>query len=274
MIARLAMMLGFVIALPQSADDIVVATAGPVRVTSGDVRQVMVARRATGDPQQMLSTMTVDGRAELARGLVETALIAGEARRLALERDPEVQRAIRWTVDRLLAEEITRRELARVDTSETALRAFYQAHEGDFRTRARVKARHIIVKTREEAEKARADIAAGVAFEAIAAERNVDASRGQGGDLGWVPRGVMVKPFEDALFALKAGEVSPVIQTSFGFHVVRAEEVDPGRLQPFELVKEDVKRRLLDAHLETFKARVIGKTTVTIDRGALGALGK
>ena len=272
MMVRLALTLALVTALPQSTNDAVVATAGSIRVTGGDVRQVMLSRRLTGDPQQILSTMTVDGRASIARGLVETALFAQEARRLALEQDPEVQRAIRWTVDRLLAEEITRRELAGLDTSDAALRTFYRAHANDFRTRARVKARHIVVKSREEAEAARAEIAAGASFETLASGRNIDPSRDRGGDLGWVPRGVMVKAFEEALFALKAGEISPVIQTSFGFHVVRAEEVDPGQVQTFEVVKEDVKRLLLDTHLGTVKARLIGKTAVTINHAALEAL--
>jgi peptidyl-prolyl cis-trans isomerase C len=274
MIARLTLTLALVAAVPQPANDAVVATAGSIRITAGDVRQIILARRLTGDPQQLLSTMTVDGRANIAQGLAETALFAQEARRLALDQDPEVQRAIRWTVDRLLTEELTRRELAGVDTGEAALRAFHRAHENDFRTRARVKARHILVKSREEAEAARAEVAAGASFEAVASARNTDPTRERGGDLGWVPRGVMVKAFEEALFTLKAGQMSPVIQTSFGFHVIRAEEVDPGQVQPFEVVRDDVKRRVLDARLETVKARLIGPTAVTINRDALGALGK
>jgi peptidyl-prolyl cis-trans isomerase C len=260
--------------LRQPAADPIVASAGTVQITAADVRQVMVARRLSGDPQQMLSTLTVDGRESIARSLLETSLLALEARRLAIDKDPEVQRALRWTIDKLLAEELARRDLATVDTSDAALQAYYTAHDSQFRTRARVKARHIVVKTRDEAEAARAEVVAGSPFEQVASRLNIDPSRDKGGDLGWVPKGIMVKPFEDGLFALRAGELSAVIQTSFGFHVVRAEEVDPGQLQPFDTVKDDVKQRVLSDRLEALKARIAGTAAVTVDRDALAKVGK
>lgn len=258
----------------QAPTDPVVASAGSIRISAGDVRQVMVARRLSGDPQQVLSTVTVDGRERIARDLAETALLAQEARRRAIDQDPEVQRAIRWTVERLLAGELSRRELAGADTSEATLQAYYREHEIEFRTRPRVNARHIVVKTREEAEAARAEIVGGTPFEQVATKRNIDPSRDRGGDLGWVPRGIMVKAFEEALFNLKTGELSAVIQTSFGFHVARAEEIDPGQLQAFEVVKEDVKQRLLDGRLNKLRGRIAGGAPVTVDRDALASLGK
>lgn len=93
-----------------------------------------------------------------------------------------------------------------------------------------VHARHILVATREEAEQALARLEAGEDFGILAAEISTDESnRESGGDLGWFARGVMVAPFEEAAFALQPGEVSGVVETTFGFHIIRVDERDANR---------------------------------------------
>ena len=82
-------------------------------------------------------------------------------------------------------------------------------------------------------------------FEAIAKTDSQDTgSARQGGDLGFFVQKDMVKPFADAAFALKKGEISPVIQSEFGFHVIQLIEVKPGQTQPFELVRPEIEKQL------------------------------
>lgn len=85
-----------------------------------------------------------------------------------------------------------------------------------------VKASHILVKTEDEAKKLLDEIKSGKSFAELASEHSLCPSGQNGGDLGYFGRGMMVKPFEDAAFALEnIGEVSEPVQTQFGWHLIQ-----------------------------------------------------
>ena len=83
-----------------------------------------------------------------------------------------------------------------------------------------VRASHILVESRSEAEKLIAQLKGGAKFADLAKKCSKCPSGANGGDLGYFKRGQMVKPFEDAAFALNKGEVSGPVQTQFGYHVI------------------------------------------------------
>ncbi len=84
-----------------------------------------------------------------------------------------------------------------------------------------VKASHILVKTLQEAKVVRANLESGTAFELLAANMSSCPSKRNGGDLGFFTRGKMVKPFEDAAFALNVNQISNPVQTQFGYHIIK-----------------------------------------------------
>ena len=90
-----------------------------------------------------------------------------------------------------------------------------------------VRASHVLVKTEDEAKKLREDINAGkISFEDAARQISLCPSGHEGGDLGFFKRGVMVKPFEDAAFAMKEiGEVSEPVETQFGWHLIKLTDI-------------------------------------------------
>lgn len=84
-----------------------------------------------------------------------------------------------------------------------------------------IRASHILVKTREKAEEILEELKMGADFAKLAREHSECPSKKRGGDLGRFTRGKMVKSFERAAFALKTGQISDVVQTQFGYHIIR-----------------------------------------------------
>ncbi|MBI5302461.1 MAG: peptidylprolyl isomerase [Chloroflexi bacterium] len=101
-----------------------------------------------------------------------------------------------------------------------------------------VRVRHILVKTAQEATALREQIRQGKDFGEIAKVSSLDeATKANGGDLGWLPKGVMDPQFEAVAFQLRAGEVSSVVQTQFGFHIIKVEEKADSRALPPEVLQ-------------------------------------
>ena len=156
----------------------------------------------------------------------------------------------------------------------------YASQMDRWRVPERARVRHILVKadqnaSAEDKKKARAkaddllkQIKGGADFAELAKKNSDDpGSAVKGGDLDWVQRGQTVKPFEDAAFSMKLKDLSPVVETIFGYHIIQTTEKDPGRLKPLEEVRAELlsemrKRQLFDrmpaladqAHAELAKA--------------------
>ncbi len=88
-----------------------------------------------------------------------------------------------------------------------------------------VRASHILVETKEEAEKIREEILGGKKFEDVAAMVSMCPSGANGGDLGYFGKGMMVKPFEDACFSMKIGDLSEPVETQFGWHLIELTDI-------------------------------------------------
>jgi peptidyl-prolyl cis-trans isomerase D len=140
------------------------------------------------------------------------------------------------------------------------LRRAYEQNKDNFRTPERVKVRHVLLmttgKSADEVNKIKAkaeDLRKQINdknFADLAKANSEDpGSKDKGGDLGWIVRGQTVKNFENASFTMKPGEISPVITTEYGFHIIQVQEKEQARLKPFEEVRDqlatDVKRAQL-----------------------------
>jgi peptidyl-prolyl cis-trans isomerase D len=139
-----------------------------------------------------------------------------------------------------------------ISIPDSQVQTFYSSHLDQYRTPERVHARHILLsitnKPKDEVPKIQAkaedllkQIKGGADFADLAKKFSEDPGSAQkGGDLGWVSRGQMVKNFEDAVFSLKDNQISSVITTEYGFHIIQVLERQPPRLQPLEDVKNQI----------------------------------
>lgn len=155
-------------------------------------------------------------------------------------------------VAKLLEDEVTRQ----VAVAPAEISAFYERNPERFKQPEAVRASHILVivpsgtdakgraALRARAEEAHKAARAGQDFAKLAARYSQDASAQQGGDLGFFPRGRMVPAFEQAAFALQPGEVSDLVETEFGFHVIKVTERREARTVPFAEATGQIERFL------------------------------
>ena len=125
--------------------------------------------------------------------------------------------------------------------SEEEIKKAYDARASAFKVEEQRRASHILVKTKEEADKIVAELKKNPgAFAELAKKQSQDSgSAEKGGDLGWFARGAMVKPFEDAVFSMKQGEIR-VAKSEFGFHVVKLTGIQPGSTRPLAEVRKEL----------------------------------
>jgi parvulin-like peptidyl-prolyl isomerase len=148
-------------------------------------------------------------------GRVMVAMRKGIA--AGLERERKTQLVVMLQQARLLAGEYSKELAPRFKATDAEVAAYVGAHPELDSKASRAKAEGLLARVR-----------AGEDFVKLADEFTEDPSgKGRGGDLGWFGRGMMVKPFEDAAFSLKPGEVSGVVESQFGFHIIKLEERRP-----------------------------------------------
>lgn len=145
-----------------------------------------------------------------------------------------------------------------ISVSEADLKTYYEQNTARFGTKEERRASHILItapasapaadraKAKAKAEQLLAEVKKAPATFADVARKNSQdpGSAEKGGDLDFVTRGAMVKPFEDAMFALKKGDISDVIETEFGYHIIRLADIKPAVVPPFEQVRATIENEV------------------------------
>ncbi|MGQ9797572.1 SurA N-terminal domain-containing protein [Desulfosoma sp.] len=143
-------------------------------------------------------------------------------------------------------------EMANITVTEDEIRTYYEDHRDTFHQEKQVKARHILFRVKAEASESevkKVETAArqvlekarrGEDFAALAKAHSQDGSAQAGGDLGWFTKEQMVPTFADAAFAMKPGEVSDLVRTPYGFHIIKVEDVRPEETVPLEKARAQI----------------------------------
>lgn len=213
-----------------------------VQVAPGEVRDEYVKRNTRArieyvlfDPAQYLAAVPV----------TPAALEEFFKKDPSKYKVPE-QRRVRYaliTPDRVTAE---------LKLDEAAVKKYYGEHLSEYQVPERVHASHILFKTEgktpdevtateKKAREVLAQIKSGADFAELAKSNSEDSTAANGGDLGWIIRQQTVKEFEDAAFTLKPGQVSDLVKTTYGFHIIKVAEKQTAHLQTFDEVRDQIR---------------------------------
>jgi peptidyl-prolyl cis-trans isomerase C len=129
--------------------------------------------------------------------------------------------------------------------SDEAVKQSYEQQAAEIAAEEEVRARHILVKTKEEAEAIIKEIEGGAEFEKLAGEKSIGPSKANGGDLGYLSKDDVVEPFGTAVMALETGKISEPVQTEFGWHVIRVDDKRKKSAPPFEAMEGEIRQGLL-----------------------------
>ncbi|SEM64926.1 peptidyl-prolyl cis-trans isomerase C [Gemmobacter aquatilis] len=256
-------------ALPALAGDLtpetVVATVNGKPVTLGE----MIVMRASL-PQQYLS---------LPDDVLFKGILDQMVQQSALEQsvEPTLSKKDRIQIEndrRSALAAIALQDVVQKAVTDTALQAAYDAKYKDFKPGTEYHAAHILVDSEEKAKEIKAQIEGGVLFADAAKTHGTDGTAASGGDLGWFGAGMMVKPFEDAVAAMKPGELVGPVQTEFGWHLIQLIETRPASAPALDDVREDLaaelEQKAVQAHVEAVtKAAKVEKPGEGIDPAVL-----
>jgi len=255
------------------ANAAVLATVNGDDITSDEVNRVLME-----GTQGRFDSLPADKQNELRQriieGMVAQQLVFSDAQKTGILESKEYKSEYQKLAERMkmqLAAKVWEQQqfdAIKVDAKE--VKAYYDANPDEFVDKEKVHARHILVKTSDEADaviksmKALSGDKLKAEFIAQAKSKSTGPSAAKGGDLGYFPRGQMVPSFNDAVFAMKEGTISSdPVQSQFGYHVIYLEDKMVAKKMSFEEVKNFIEQRLkmdkfkvyMDKKMSTLKAK-------------------
>jgi|GEM_PF-508662 len=195
-------------------------------------------------PTEETGALTADERKTYFDRWVATQLLYEEASRNGMGLSEEIDRKIEQYRKDLVADHLVEQVLkTRAVVSRDEVMAYYRAHQDEFTLEFRVS--HILTNTLEDAEEA-LEMVRTRPFSWVARKMSVDRHTGAGGDLGYLSKGNMLPEFESVVFKMRVGEVSDVIESEFGYHIIKLIDVRTMSNEPsFETVAPEISRQLL-----------------------------
>jgi len=190
--------------------------------------------------------VTADEKNQVLDQMINMQLIATQADKEGLEKDPDVATRIALLRTQILADAAAQKYVKSNEPSDTDLHAAYDAATD----KTEYHASHILVPTKEKAEQLIKKIKGGAKFEDVAKAESTDNSKANGGDLGWFTTARMVKPFGDAVKLLKKGEfTAEPVQTQYGWHIIKLEDT---RDAPFDQMKPQLSNAIMQKKFQDY----------------------
>ena len=239
--------------------------ADPIVISSGNVtiRQSEFESALKTLPAEYQQYAFGPGRKQFAEDFLRMKILAAEGMKAGLDKDPSVQQQLDLMKENLVANAQLQKIEKSITVSDEDAKKQYEANKKDYET---ITARHILIafkgspaaqkgkkeltdaEAKAKAEELRKKIIDGADFADIAKKESDDVGSGsRGGELGAFSRGQMVPEFEDAAFKAKVGEVTPVVRTQYGYHIIKVEKHD---YTPFDQVKDQLEKKEHDKRVK------------------------
>jgi peptidyl-prolyl cis-trans isomerase C len=236
--------LGLLAAPAWSAPETVIAKVNGQDITEGELK---FAESEFGS--ELAGVPAENRRRVLLDYLIETRLVADAAEKAKLGDTKDFEARMKYHRMRALRDAYIETQIQDAVKDKEA-RAVYDEKVKNLAPQEEVRAKHILVKTEDEAKKVAEELRAGKDFNEVA-KKYSQGREGESGDLGYFARGQMVKPFEDAAFALEKGKISDPVQTEYGWHVLKIEDKRNRQPPSFDEVKDQITSSLINAKLQT-----------------------
>ena len=181
--------------------------------------------------------------------MINTRVLLKGAEKTAIQEEPEVKKALKMAKEQILSQAYLSKQVEAEMTPEN-LQALYMEEMQNYERPEEMRARHILVETRKEAEDIIVQLKAGADFKKLADKKSLDVDN-KGGDLGgYFTQNMMIPEVGKAVFALKKGELSGPIKTPFGWHVVLVEDKRLAEPPAFEDVQEQLKQIYAERNIQ------------------------
>jgi len=250
-----------------------IATYGSKRFTTDDFAREIERL----PPRSRTQLTTPDRKRQFVDNYILNDLLADEGTKRGYDKDPDITRQVDDLRRRLVVQHVMKDLQEPPEVTDAEVQAYYDQNRRLF-SGAQIRASHILVKDEDLAKRLREELRADPSkFEELAKANSVDtATAARGGDLGFFGQGRMVAPFEQAAFALdKPGDISEVVKTAFGYHIIKLTERKEGADRPFDEVKERIRINLLNQRRQDQTQQRLDelrtKANVKIDDAALAA---
>jgi len=242
------------------AEDAIIAVVNGDNITKSQLEIAAIQSKVEIDK------ITDEQKKALTDALVNRQLVLQEALKEKFDQDPGVKSRVQALVDSYIAANYLAKLAESFKIPETEMQAYYDKNVIG-KMPKEYKARHILVKTEDEAKALIKEIEGGADFSKLATEKSIDTgSAVKGGDLGWFTGQNMVASFAQAIAGMKKGELNKTpIQSQFGWHVITLDDERETPAPKFDEVKPEIEKVIIKAHLNQYLTKLNNNAKVSIN---------
>lgn len=234
----------------------ILCQVGPVVLTKAEFEQHWQTYLASANIAD--SVQQTQARQKLLEQQIEQLLILAYASKESFEDDAEFRRQLRAAQRQLLVDFTLQKSVyAGITVTDDEITSYYNLHQADYLLPEQIQVRHILTRTREEAERALQRLREGADFGTVAREMSVHFSKIDGGVLPSFTPGTYDRVFEEAAARLQVGQISDIVKSDLGYHIIEKIGYSPARLKPLAEVKEEIRQLLLEQKKQTLYRQFI-----------------